>query len=1034
MVGAVRFGASEKSDTDGWQEDQADKGVELAHEVDSAGEGAAGSASDSDGRSGGEGAWVVGAKASDAQSLKLSRSALARSLWLVRAFHAREASVFHVANTSFWEAAFLPIAVVVVAAFSSCMDLGVGRFVSLLCWYVANFYTMSYAFHVLHPQVHAHPLARCSPFGGTGMLCLWSIGIVALELAVHDSARMPEVGQFLGTALFGASGCFWLHAVLAPWNLIPEGLRPRKVLRYAVEKRLFVPGWRQALYSVAEDVERQAADIAALAQTRPPARPRGSGTLRAVPPFLQRDSTCAGHIAFAVAGYALFVSWRCTVGAIAYSGPVGSGQAIRAAEALAESAKSAAQKALPKMPLHRRRQYLPGHRVVRTTPRSVSKGFGEDGTWHGSSAGTEHLAGADGHGEDRKLGSANATASTSGGAQQALLHARAAVGSGYGNQTWQRPTSLRSPIPASRVKISSPTHVPTSRTTSIAMHDEALSDMLSEPFRRLAVAASRRIANDSDDIAAGKARGSVESHPGASAADSAGDAPSQAASSSAALAKPSASTTQKTEASNAVAIPGGKTVAIETTVAPVANAAIIAASASAAATDDVALSEAHTSDEASSEEPRKANPFDRRRAGRRKSSGSEFSSSKERDAPQGTESSGAFKDKADGQPSAAFLEDREMTGEAMNSSAAPLAAQGGELVARRRRPFARAALPLPESTASPAASGMDAALRVRTAAQQWGQVIVAGTIALGALWACDKDKQFEFSVPYLLVYNVLLLRVPDVLGHTVVAALQDTHYYTSPALATTAISLAYMCSMQAYILLLGWVCSNMTSAHLFPRFHYVAQMYYYLFWYMMLMVMSPGGIEDWSFWVMVAMLNGNILVANIGILQHLYGALCRRSSPAEPPLKTLFDSKLAVQDQLADIVSLLIVPAIATSFHVCSAIGTSGFPVAAVISLWQRFGALLFARMLSGLLTEEIFRRRLAVLNKADVGEMKLCPLEASHRLRYMNDVGSNLALEPITNIQRCEVYFTAVAVACTFSVFNSGGVPTRYSFIAFGA
>jgi len=382
---------------------------------------------------------------------------------------------------------------------------------------------------------------------------------------------------------------------------------------------------------------------------------------------------------------------------------------------------------------------------------------------------------------------------------------------------------------------------------------------------------------------------------------------------------------------------------------------------------------------------------------------------------------------------AAALGDHRAIVEAMNvSEGAPLPQISGEAFMRRRRARARVAMPPPAATSAPSSSIAEAAFKVRMAAHQWGQVIIIGTLALLSLWAFDRDKNFEFSLPYLLVYNVLLLRVPDVLGHTVVSALQDAHHYTSPALATTAISLAYMCSMQAYLLLLGWVCTNMTSAHLYPRFHYVAQMYYYLFWYMMLMVMTPGGIEDWSFWVMVAMLNGNILVANIGILQHLYGAICRRSSPAEPPLKTLFDSKLAVQDQLADIVSLLIVPAIATSFHVCSTIGTASFPGDAVISLWQRFGALLFARMLSGLLTEEIFRRRLAVLNKADASELQL--LDSPNRLRYMNDVGPNLALEPITNIKRCEVYFTAVAVACTFSVFNSGGVPTRYSFIAFGS
>merc|ERR1719343_1211447 len=201
-------------------------------------------------------------------------------------------------------------------------------------------------------------------------------------------------------------------------------------------------------------------------------------------------------------------------------------------------------------------------------------------------------------------------------------------------------------------------------------------------------------------------------------------------------------------------------------------------------------------------------------------------------------------------------------------------------------------------------------------------------------------------------------------------------------------------------------------------------MYYYLFWYMMLMVMSPGGVEDWSFWVMVAMLNGNILVANnIGLLQHLCGVLWNRAPPAESPLKTLFDSKLAVQDQLADMVSLLIVPAIATSFHVCSTIGTDGFPSKAVISLWLRFGALLAARMLSGLLTEEIFRRRIDLLNKADAIGSELLPLDGSqNRLRYMNDicVGPKLAMESVRNIERCEIYFAAVAVACTFSVFNS--------------
>merc|ERR1712187_619513 len=109
---------------------------------------------------------------------------------------------------------------------------------------------------------------------------------------------------------------------------------------------------------------------------------------------------------------------------------------------------------------------------------------------------------------------------------------------------------------------------------------------------------------------------------------------------------------------------------------------------------------------------------------------------------------------------------------------------------------------------------------------------------------------------------------------------------------------------------------------------------------------------------MVAMLNGNYLISNIGILQHLYNALRYRSALAEPPLKTLFDSKLAIQDQLADVVSLLIVPAIATSFHICTSLNVTHYPRGALLSLWQRFGVLLAARLLSGLFTEEVFRRR----------------------------------------------------------------------------
>merc|ERR1719195_1241738 len=103
------------------------------------------------------------------------------------------------------------------------------------------------------------------------------------------------------------------------------------------------------------------------------------------------------------------------------------------------------------------------------------------------------------------------------------------------------------------------------------------------------------------------------------------------------------------------------------------------------------------------------------------------------------------------------------------------------------------------------------------------------------------------------------------------------------------------------------------------------------------------------------MLNGNYLISNIGIIQQVCSSLRCRAQLPDPPLKILFDSKLAVQDQLADVVSLLIVPSIATSFHICSSLSVEEYPRGVLVSLWLRFGALLAARLLSGLLTEEIF-------------------------------------------------------------------------------
>eukprot|EP00929_Paragymnodinium_shiwhaense_P056642 TRINITY_DN28351_c0_g1_i1.p1 TRINITY_DN28351_c0_g1~~TRINITY_DN28351_c0_g1_i1.p1 ORF type:complete len:786 (+),score=157.52 TRINITY_DN28351_c0_g1_i1:229-2586(+) len=386
---------------------------------------------------------------------------------------------------------------------------------------------------------------------------------------------------------------------------------------------------------------------------------------------------------------------------------------------------------------------------------------------------------------------------------------------------------------------------------------------------------------------------------------------------------------------------------------------------------------------------------------------------------------------------------------------------------RRLNPWSRLSSPRRQLTNQkrPRDSGRKSPPAKNTYETSSASVLAVGTLLVGLLWTWERTKLMEFSIPYLILYNLVCMRLPDFLGPMLIQVVGDVQRYKSPASAATALSFAYMMSMQAYLYIMRWVCLNMSCTSLFPRFYFVVQMYYYLFWYMMIMVVSPGGVEDPSFWLMVAVLNGTSILSNIGAASYVLTLIRWIPHSPERPLQILFDSKLAVQDQLADVVSLLIVPAIATAFQVSAMLTATlskkpheGISAAAslstahmsvILSLWKRFGALLAARLISGLLTEEFFRRRVELLHKADVMELELLPLpmqqssngdgtavQSTNHVRYMNDicVGPKLALESMRNIERCEFYFAAVAVICTYSVFQHGNQPSRFAFISFGA
>lgn len=697
----------------------------------------------------------------------LERSPLLRSLCGRRSFAELEVSNFHVASTRFWEAVLLPCAVVVVVAFSSCLELWIGQCVSLACWYAVNYYAMGYTVQVLHPQNYSEcGRLWLSPFGGGVQLALWSVGSAVLEVFLLHSLPSPSVAHMVGTVLYATCGCLWLHLWIAPWRCIPEGWR--QMLRRWVEDRRWKEKRSQAEEPVHESPRRRDAALAA-------------GWRRST-----EEGSLAGHAAFAIAGYALLVTFQ----------------------DVADS----------------RGPWRPTAPSIPAMPASKAR-------W------------------------------TAGG--ETARTARAAVST----------TAVAVP------RRSRPSRGPAREARDARPRSSAPSGMYSPGV---------------------SARASKEATAGAL---------------------------------NVSELRPGRNVS------------------------DVAF--------------------------QARSSPSSPSSPSQ---PQGAE------DADDG-----------------SSAREPRRLQSGFQV-----PDAASALEkAPRSTLD--------------------SLVPLGALIIVLLMLLDSGKSLEFSMPHLVCYNLLCLRIPDVLGHWVVTTV--TGLQMSPGTTTTAISFAYMLAMQGYLVVLKWVCRHMSAPDMFPRFQFVAQMYYYLFWYMMLMVLAPGGVDDRNFWLMVFFLNGVSLASNAGIL-NLTRAFLRPGSVPDPPLKVLFDSKLAVQDQLADVVSLLVVPAIATSFHICTSLRVPNYPIGPLLSLWQRFLVLLLARLLSGLLTEEIFRRRMDVLNKAEALELQLLPIDDSqNRTRYLSDIciGPKLALEAMRNIERCELYFATVAVVCTFSVFQKGDWPTRYAFIAFG-
>lgn len=145
------------------------------------------------------------------------------------------------------------------------------------------------------------------------------------------------------------------------------------------------------------------------------------------------------------------------------------------------------------------------------------------------------------------------------------------------------------------------------------------------------------------------------------------------------------------------------------------------------------------------------------------------------------------------------------------------------------------------------------------------------------LVARDWSKPLTYSFPYAVFYTVVVLRMPDFLGHLalhVFGLIESTARGQTPewvSMVKFSLSVGYVTGMALYFMMLSRVTSMMCEANIYPRFLFMPQVFYYFFWYLLL---GSESVYDWLFWAMLLLMNANYIMGSTGMyLDLLRGAV-----------------------------------------------------------------------------------------------------------------------------------------------------------------
>uniref|UniRef100_A0AAV1U0Z9 Transmembrane protein n=1 Tax=Peronospora matthiolae TaxID=2874970 RepID=A0AAV1U0Z9_9STRA len=133
---------------------------------------------------------------------------------------------------------------------------------------------------------------------------------------------------------------------------------------------------------------------------------------------------------------------------------------------------------------------------------------------------------------------------------------------------------------------------------------------------------------------------------------------------------------------------------------------------------------------------------------------------------------------------------------------------------------------------------------------------------------CARVVRVRFSFEHAVVYSTLVVHVPLFLGHLCVrlfALAEDSSassVTSSESWLKLAVSVFYLLLMQGYFFVITNVVNSMSEPFAHPSLLYVGQLYYYIFWYILVGSDTP---IDALYWGMLFLNNIHIAFLNTGV-------------------------------------------------------------------------------------------------------------------------------------------------------------------------